>query len=985
MALAWNEIKDRALAFSREWAKAESEDADAKPFWIEFFNVFGITSRRIGSFEQKVKKLGDRDGYIDWLWKGNLLIEHKSRGRDLDRAYQQAIDYFPGLKEHELPRFVLVSDFARFRLYDMAEGTQTEFLLKELYKNVKLFWFIAGYQPQKISPESPVNAKAVQRMAKLHDRLKQIGYGKAKPRDLEIYLVRLLFCLFAEDTGIFERTQFTEFIGQQTREDGSDLASQLAQLFDILNTPEHARLKNLDDTLSRFPYVNGKLFEERLPFASFDSDMRAALLYCCALDWSGISPAIFGSLFQNIMDETPNARRNLGAHYTTEENILKLIRPLFLDALYAEFGKISQTVKSRMQNLQAFHAKLAGLKFLDPACGCGNFLVIAYRELRRLELEVLRALHSSGQQTLDIATIIQVNVDQFHGIEIEEFPVQIAQVALWLTDHQMNAQVSEEFGQYFTRLPLTKSAHIVHGNALLLDWNEVIAANECHYVMGNPPFIGAKFMNDAQRADVAAIFHDTRNAGLLDYVACWYRKATDYMTANPAAQVAFVSTNSITQGEQVGVLWPDLLQRGVHIHFAHRTFQWMSDAKGKAAVHCVIIGFGLYEAAQKTIFEYENIQGEPHAVSAGNINPYLVDAPNVLLINREKPICNVPEIGIGNKPIDGGNYLFTSEEKADFIAKEPQSARWFRRWIGADEFINGYERWCLWLGGCPPHELRQMPEAMKRVEAVRQLRLASKSISTQKIAAVPTRFHVENIPDSPYLVIPEVSSERRFFVPIGFMQPDTLSSNLVKIIPNATLYHFGILTSTMHNAWMRTVCGRLESRYRYSVGIVYNNFPWPEIPPQPPFGKGGRRAARGDFRHRNRRASRARCACAISRFNLGRFVRSIGDAAGAGTRASDAGPCRRRRIRQKVVCIRSRARGISVRALSGIDQPAACCPYREKQEKMSARMDYFCISDLLILVSSLSRAATLPLRLSFGYSPCASASPAGRPVSSAMA
>ena len=839
MALAWNEIKDRALAFSREWAKAESEDADAKPFWIEFFNVFGITSRRIGSFEQKVKKLGDRDGYIDWLWKGNLLIEHKSRGRDLDRAYRQAIDYFPGLKEHELPRFVLVSDFARFRLYDMAEGTQTEFLLKELYKNVKLFWFIAGYQPQKISPESPVNAKAVQRMAKLHDRLKQIGYGKAKPRDLEIYLVRLLFCLFAEDTGIFERTQFTEFIGQQTREDGSDLASQLAQLFDILNTPEHARLKNLDDTLSRFPYVNGKLFEERLPFASFDSDMRAALLYCCALDWSGISPAIFGSLFQNIMDETPNARRNLGAHYTTEENILKLIRPLFLDELYAEFGKINQTVKSRMQNLQAFHAKLAGLKFLDPACGCGNFLVIAYRELRRLELEVLRALYSSGQQTLDIATIIQVNVDQFHGIEIEEFPVQIAQVALWLTDHQMNAQVSEEFGQYFTRLPLTKSAHIVHGNALRLDWNEVITAQQCSYVMGNPPFIGKTYLNEAQRTDVATIFHDTRNAGLLDYVACWYRKATDYMTANPAVQVAFVSTNSITQGEQVGVLWPDLLQRGVHIHFAHRTFQWSSEASGKAAVHCVIIGFGLYEAANKTIFEYADIQGEPHAVAAKNINPYLVDASNAVLENRTDPICNVPEMLYGNKPVDGGNLLLSPEERTELLDKEPQAEKWLRPLLGAEEFINGKTRWCLWLVGIAPNELRTMPEVMKRVEAVRTFRLKSTKAQTRQHAATATLFVENRQPESNYILVPRVSSERRLFVPIGFFDSHTISTDLNNMIPNATLYHFGILTSTMHNAWMRTVCGRLKSDYRYSVGIVYNHFPWPEIPPAPLWQRGG--------------------------------------------------------------------------------------------------------------------------------------------------
>jgi hypothetical protein len=554
VALSWNEIKDRALAFSKEWAKAESEDADAKPFWIEFFNVFGVSSKRIGGFEQKVKKLDGKDGYIDWLWKGNLLIEHKSRGKNLDRAYQQAIDYFPGLKEHELPRFVLVSDFARFRLYDSLDGSQTEFPLKDFYKYAKLFWFIAGYQPQKISPQSPVNAKAVQRMARLHDSLKKIGYtGHA----LEVYLVRLLFCLFAEDTGIFDRTEFSEFIARNTREDGSDLAPQLDQLFAVLNTLESARLKNLDETINHFPYVNGKLFEERLPVASFDAEMREALLYCCALDWSEISPAIFGSLFQNIMDETPNARRNLGAHYTTEENILKLIRPLFLDELQAEFEKI----KNNAKRLQAFHKKLAALKFFDPACGCGNFLVIAYRELRKLELKVLRALYGNGQQRLDISSIVQIDVDQFHGIEIEEFPAQIAQVALWLTDHQMNALVSEEFGQYFVRLPLKKSAHIVHGNALQLDWQAVLPAAQCSYVMGNPPFVGKKEQSAAQKSDVAKNFYDTKNAGLLDYVTCWYRKAADYMAGNPTIQAAFVSTNSITQGEQVGVLWPDSVQR----------------------------------------------------------------------------------------------------------------------------------------------------------------------------------------------------------------------------------------------------------------------------------------------------------------------------------------------------------------------------------------------------------------------------------------
>ena len=826
MALAWNEIRNRALAFSKEWVKAESEDADAKPFWIEFFHVFGITSRRIGSFEQKVKKLDGR-GYIDWLWKGNLLIEHKSRGKDLDRAYQQAIDYFPGLKEHELPRFVLVSDFARFRLYDMVEGTQTEFLMKDFHKFVKLFWFIAGYQPQKISPQSPVNAKAVQRMAKLHDRLKQIGYtGHA----LEVYLVRLLFCLFAEDTGIFERTLFTEFIEQKTREDGSDLASQLAQLFDLLNTPETARLNNLDDILTRFPYVNGKLFEEHLPFASFDSDMRAALLYCCALDWSGISPAIFGSLFQNIMDETPNARRSLGAHYTTEENILKLIRPLFLDELQREFDKINNTIKGKAHNLQSFHAKLANLKFLDPACGCGNFLVIAYRELRKLELLVLRAILSTqhGQGFIDISGLVRVDVDQFYGIEIEEFPVQIAQVALWLTDHQMNAKISEEFGQYFIRLPLNKSARIVHNNALMLDWNTVIPATQCSFVMGNPPFIGKHYQTRQQKAELIAIFSDIKSASDLDFVACWYRKTVDYMKGNPAIQAALVSTSSITQGEQVGLLWSDLLQRGIKIHFAHRTFQWMSEAKGKAAVHCIIIGFGLQEIAQKIIFEYIDTKGESHATYANNINPYLVDAPNVVISKRQMPLVNFPAMRYGNKPTDDGNFILNDKERQHLLLSNPLSSRFIRPFIGSEEFINGSKRWCLWLKGIQPNELRSMPEVLSRVERVKAFRLCSSAEPTRKAAATPTLFFYDSQPDTDYLLIPETSSERRRYIPIGFVSKEVICSNATYMIPDASLFLFGMVQSEMHMAWMRQVGGRLESRYRYSASLIYNTFPWPE-------------------------------------------------------------------------------------------------------------------------------------------------------------
>lgn len=844
MPLSWNEIRSRAHAFSHKWAGEASERAEAQSFWNDFFAVFGIERRRVAIFEKQVqiaradKKL--KHGRIDAFWKGMLLIEHKSQGADLNRAFAQAADYFDGIAERDLPRYILVSDFDRFRLYDLEDGTETEFKLTDLQKRIKHFAFIAGYRTQVIAPQNPVNIKAAERMGKLHDRLKASGY---EGHPLEVLLVRLLFCLFAEDTGIFQPAgSFRIWLDERTAQDGSDLGPQLALFFQVLNTPDNKRSDNLDDQLAAFPYVNGKLFDETIPIAGFDSAMRDALLDCCALDWAAISPAIFGALFQSIMDD--KARRNLGAHYTSEENILKLIKPLFLDALWTEFDK----VKKNRNKLFEFHKKLRGLTFFDPACGCGNFLVIAYRELRLLELEILRAslaLEREFKQSLvDIFQLLSIDVDQFYGIEIEEFPAQIAQVALWLVDHQMNLKVSEEFGMYFARIPLKTSPHIVHGNALTLDWHSVLPAERASYVMGNPPFVGAKYMDDAQRADTRIVFDGIANAGLLDFVAAWYVKAARYIEGQPT-RCAFVSTNSITQGEQVGVLWGWLLARGVKIHFAHRTFSWSNEARGKAAVHCVIVAFGLGEVAEKTIYEYADIKGEPHALPAVNINPYLVDAPDVVLENRRMPICQVPGIGIGNKPIDGGHYLFTDDEKAEFLRREPQAEKLFRRWLGANEFINGYQRWCLWLGDCPPGELRRMPEAIKRVEAVRQFRLASKSPPTQKLADTPTRFHVENMPASTYLLIPEVSSERRDYIPIGFMHPDTLCSNLVKIVPDATPYHFGVLTSAMHMAWVRSVCGRLKSDYRYSAGIVYNNFPWPDLPspgagapPSPASGRG---------------------------------------------------------------------------------------------------------------------------------------------------
>ncbi len=825
MPLSWNEIRDRAVQFSKEWEHAESEQGEAQSFWNGFFKVFGIERRRVATFEQPVKTLGDKahlaGGRIDLFWKGTLLVEHKSRGKDLDRAFVQAIDYFPGIKDRDLPRWVLVSDFARFRLYDLESDTQQEFTLVELSKKTRLFGFIAGYAPQEIKAQDPVNIKAAVQMGLLHDQLKAAGYsGHA----LEVLLVRLVFCLFADDTGIFANQSFREWLEQRTGEDGADLGQNLALLFQVLNTTESRRQKNLDEQLAGFPYVNGKLFEEALPLASFDAKMRTTLLDCCALNWGAVSPAIFGALFQSIMDE--KARRNLGAHYTSEANILKLIKPLFLDELWAEFQK----VRNNKNRLFEFHKKLRTLTFLDPACGCGNFLVITYRELRLLELEVLRAVHSGpGSRFLDIHTELTIDVDQFHGIEIEEFPAQIAQVALWLVDHQMNQRVSEEFGMYFARIPLTSSPHIVNANALRIDWNQVIASERLGYILGNPPFVGSKFLSESQRADVTKVFAGIRDAGVLDFVAAWYVLAARYIKGQKI-RCAFVSTNSITQGEQVGALWAWLLAQGVTITFAHRTFRWSNEASGMAAVHCVIIGFAMEAHAQRVIFEYDDPAAEPHAVVAGNINPYLVDAANIVLSRSQKPICKVPEIGIGNKPIDGGQYLFTGEERDLFLEKEPGAAAYFRRWIGADEFINGYERWCLWLGEAQPEDLKRMPEAMKRVQAVREQRLASKSAPTRKLADTPTRFHVENMPKASYLVVPKVSSERRRFIPVGFLDSSTISSDLVFIVPDANLYHFGVITSTMHMAWVRSVCGRLESRYRYSKDIVYNNFPWPDHP-----------------------------------------------------------------------------------------------------------------------------------------------------------
>lgn len=820
MPLSWNEIRANAVAFSREWRDASSESAEAQTFWGEFFRVFGITHRRVASFEAPVRKSDGSGGAIDLLWKGVLVVEHKSRGYNLDRAYHQALNYFSGLNERDLPRYVLVSDFARFRLYDLDENAQHEFTLEDLHKNVNRFAFIAGYQTHKIQAQDPVNIEAAERMGRLHDQLADSGYTG---HDLEVLMVRLLFCMFAEDTGIFERRQFQSYIEDRTDDDAAFLGALLGNLFDVLNRPAQNRQAKLDEQLAAFPFINGKLFEERLRTAAFDRAMRKSLLECCSLDWSRISPAIFGSLFQSIKDK--KARRNLGAHYTSEANILKVINPLFMDELRAEFEK----VKNSKNGLFQFHKKLHALKFLDPACGCGNFLVIAYRELRQLELEILR-VSLKGSRTFDVHSLIALNADQFYGIEIEEFPAQIAQVAMWLMDHQMNLLVSEEFGIYFARIPLETGAGIVHGNALQIDWRKVVAPEQLDYIMGNPPFIGHQYQSTEQKAEMLACYRHVKKAGMMDYVTAWYCKAVDYISAG-RIRAAFVSTNSITQGEQVAPLWTELRARHpIQIHFAHRTFNWTNEARGKAAVFCVIIGFGAHKTKIKRLFEYEYIKGEPHEIKAKNINPYLVDAPDVFVKSRGKPICEVPPMVRGSAPVDGGNLLLNEEEKNELIAAEPQAEEWIRPYSMGNDFINGIPRFCLWLKHCPPEKLRKMPRIMKRVEAVRETRGRSAKQNTRKFAEKPTVFMEDRQVESAYLAVPQVSSERRRFIPTGYLPPNHIAGNMLFVVSNADLYDFGVVTSSMHMAWMRTVCGRLKSDYRYSAKIVYNNFPWPQNP-----------------------------------------------------------------------------------------------------------------------------------------------------------
>ena len=835
MRLSWHEIRARAASFANEWAGEVYEKGKTQRFYRDFFDVFGMPAHHLDAFEEPVQRLGQRRSYIDLFWKGVLLVEQKSVGRNFPKARSQALKYFPHLKDAELPRFLLLSDFQSLELHDLDTGAEVAFRLAELPDFVEHFGFILGVQKRSFQDQDPVNVEASELVCELYDLLSEANPDSGQ---LERYLIRLVFCLFADDTGIFEpRDAFADLIEHRTREEGTDLGRCIAEVFQVLNTPNDQRSAALDPDLAGFPYIDGDLFKERLLIHSFDSAMRERLLDACRFDWSRISPAVFGALFQSLMD--PAQRRAQGAHYTTEKNILKVIEPLFLDELRSELSRLKARRDSRRRaDMEAFHRRLGAIRCFDPACGCGNFLVIAYRELRMLEIEVIRERRAyqaaEGQQVMDAPALSLIDVDQFYGIELGAIPVRIAETALWMMDHIMNNRLSLEFGQTYVRTPLRVSSRIVQADALETDWADVLPPDRCSYVLGNPPFGGAKLQSEAQREQVRRIAELGSNGSRLDYVAAWFLRAGEYARSG-GARIGFVATNSITQGEQVGQLWPKILCGSeLEIAFAHRTFGWGSDTRGKAHVHVVVIGLEPTTAARKDrrLFSYSDLQGEPVESRHASLSPYLMDAsglPDARMVVREssQQLSDLPPMVTGSQPIDDGNFIFDAQQRVEFLAKEPCAEGFLRPYIGSREHLHRSDRWILALQEASPTEIQLMPEVVSRLRAVRQYRRQSQRASTLAIAEDPWKYNVEVLPTAPFLVIPQVTSERRQYVPIGWAQPPAIPSSLVCVIENASNQLFGLLTSAMHMTWLRHVGGRLKSDYRYSIGLVYNTFPAP--------------------------------------------------------------------------------------------------------------------------------------------------------------
>ena len=829
------QLQTAAQNFAAYYKDQTDERREKDTFWNEFFAIFGIDRKNVAHFEYPVKDPADNTQFVDIFWEGIFLAEHKSANKNLTKAKEQAERYLQEIgrtKPSALPEYYAVSDFAHFHLYRRVpeEGTenQWQFPLEALpeYITRGVFDFMFGIEAKVRQIQEEANIQAAAAIGRLHDALKEEGIYEE--HELRLFITRLLFLFFADDSAVFQRNYlFQDFL--ESCKEADTLGDKLNQLFEFLNTPDQKRSKTQSEKFKGFEYVNGGLFKERLRTFDFTAKQHRALIDCGNFDWRNISPEIFGTLFQSVMDA--QERREAGAHYTEAANIDKVINGLFLENLRAEFEAVKALKRDKAKKLAAFYQKIQNLQFLDPACGCGNFLIVAYDRIRALEDDIIAEALKDKAGGLFDSPSVQCRLKQFHGIEIDEFAVLIARTAMWLKNHQCNIRTQIRFdGEVACHtLPLEDAAEIIHANSLRTSWQ---AAD---YIFGNPPFIGSTYQTKEQKNDLESICGHIKGYGLLDYVCNWYVKAAGIIAQHPQVQTAFVSTNSICQGQQVEILWGSLLKQGIEIHFAHRTFQWTSQAAGKAAVHCIIVGFRQKPQmpSEKNLYDYPDIKGEPVKHAAANINPYLIDAPDLIIAKRSRPIHCEPDMVNGSKPTEGGNLILSTDEKDSLIAAEPLAEQYIRPFIGADEFLNGKTRWCLWFHGVPDvkrnHDLKQMPKVQARIQAVKTMREASSDKQTQKDAATPWLFQKIRQPsDGNFLIIPSVSSESRRFIPIGYLSFETVVSNLAFILPNATLYHFGILSSTMHNAFMRTVAGRLKSDYRYSNTVVYNNFPFPE-------------------------------------------------------------------------------------------------------------------------------------------------------------
>ena len=841
--------QEAAKRFAEYWKGKGYEKGESQAFWLSLLrDVYGVEHpEQFISFEEQVHL--DHTSFIDGsIPSTKVLIEQKGLGKDLKKPirqsdgsmlnpFQQAKRYITELPLSQHPRWVVTCNFSTFHVYDMERpgGEPEEIRLEDLEREYYRLQFLVDSGSEHLKREMEVSIAAGEIVGLLYDALAAQYADPTSERamkSLNVLCVRLVFCLYAEDAEVFGRHgMFRDYLAQF---DARRLRRALIELFRTLDTPVSERdpyLKDDSPELAAFPYVNGGLFaDEDIEIPPFTDDIRELLLSRASdgFDWSEISPTIFGAVFESTLN--PETRRSGGMHYTSIENIHKVIDPLFLDGLRSELDDICSVpvAKTRENRLKAFQKKLAALSFLDPACGSGNFLTETYISLRRIENDVLRELQHDQIVFGDAGwNPIQVSIRQFHGIEINDFAVTVAKTALWIAESQMMKETESIVLMQLDFLPLKTNANIVEGNALRMDWESVVPKAELSYIMGNPPFVGYSLQSREQKADILSIYLDEKGkpyktAGKIDYVSGWYFKAAQLMQGTEI-RTALVSTNSITQGEQVAGVWKPLYDRfGIHIDFAHRTFRWDSEASEKAHVHCVIVGFSCApNSAQRRLYDSDRMQ------MVENINAYLIDAPDVFIESRSKPLFSVPKMSSGGKPVEGGNYIFTREERDEFLSKEPNAEKYFRPFMGSDDFINGRSRYCLWLLNANPKDLRSMPMVMKRVEAVRDFRLASVKAATREFAEQPTRFMEIKQPNSDYLMVPATSSENRRYIPIGYLDKSVIASNAASFVPDATLYHFGILTSNVHMAWMRAVCGRLEMRYRYSVNIVYNNFPWP--------------------------------------------------------------------------------------------------------------------------------------------------------------